>query len=118
VLALVVGLALAVWGLLRLRAVPRARPDHSRDDYVGEAPRAPSPHAGTHALPQTISRDAVRRSYTFASRAPGPLCERAFESIRRRTRARTGARAFMPVFRFSWHRLRAPDFMRMIVLRA
>ena len=120
-LAFVVGLVLAVWGLLRLRAVPGARPDHTD---AGEAPCAPSLHAETNALAQTISRDAVRRSCFFASRAPGPLqhknnvCERAFVSILRCTRTIRGARTFRSALHASRDSLRAVDVMRMTVLPA
>lgn len=111
-LAFVVGLVLAVWGLLRLRAVPRTRAGHPRAYDVEEAPCAPQPIAETHAPPQTISRDAVRRSSSLASRAPGSLCERALVSILRR------ARTIRPALRASRVRLHAADFKRMTVLRA
>jgi hypothetical protein len=103
VFAVVVVLVLAVWGLLLLQA-PRARADHGAD---------------TLALPQPISRDAVRRSYSHhASRAPGLLCERALGFNMRRTRLQTGPRAFRPARWSGRMLLRAHSFMRTVCMRA
>jgi hypothetical protein len=112
VLALVVCLVLAVWGLLRLRAVSRAQTCHAqaedaRADRMGDAPRAPSPHAERRSLRQMISRDAVRRSPSFASRAPDPLCERIHVSNGRFKR--TGVRARWPARRSVRRVLHAGD---------
>ena len=123
-LALFVVLALAVWGLLRLRVVPAARPDHTQGQ---EAPCAP-PHAAPRALRQPISRDAVRRSQSHALRAPGPLCERAPVFHARYTRraasdvcpARrvTSLRAFKPIASRARRALRAPLSGGSRILRA
>jgi len=68
VLACLVVLVLAVGGLLALRAV-------STRPVLAAGTSAP------RARRRNASRDAVRRSSSHASRAPGPLCERAFGFI-------------------------------------
>jgi hypothetical protein len=70
VLAFLVVLVLAVGGLLLRRAAPARR--------VIAAGAGVSRGARSRARRRKISRDvAVRRSKIHASRAPGPLCERA-----------------------------------------
>ena len=69
-LAFLVVLVLAVGGLLLWRAAP-ARPVRAAETCALRPARQ-------RAVRRKISRDAVvRRSPFYASRAPGPLCERA-----------------------------------------
>lgn len=62
-LAVLVVLVLAVGGLLAMRGAS-ARPVTAAETPV-------------HTRPRITSRDAAPRSFILASRAPGPLCERA-----------------------------------------
>jgi len=74
-------LVLAVGGLLLWQAAP-ARP-------VTAVETCAPPVARMRASRRKISRDAVvRRSKFHASRAPGPLCERALGFISRHARGR------------------------------
>jgi len=95
VLAIIVVLVLAVGGLLLWRAAP-ARP-------VDAAGAGASRGTRSRVRRRKISRDAaVRRSPIPTSRAPGPLCERAFGFFSRHAdgqalrRARTLALAPFP----------------------
>jgi hypothetical protein len=115
VLAVLVVVGLAVWGLLRAVA-GRAQPGHSGAGNVSHAP-----HADTVLL--TISRGAgVRRSNHSASRAPGLLCERAFVFNPRRARFFKVMQVFGPAPWPPMERLksrrRAHSAMRFIVQRA
>jgi hypothetical protein len=108
VFAWLVVLVLAIWGVSRLRA-PTGRADHAEATL-----------ADACDLPLTISRGAgVRRSFPFAPRAPGLLCERAFVIHPRRKPPLAGPRAFRPAL---WSRrrdhVRAHSIMRSIVMRA
>ncbi|KAF0184029.1 MAG: hypothetical protein FD160_786 [Caulobacteraceae bacterium] len=116
-LAVLVVVGLAVWGLLRA-VFGHARPGRSD---AGDVSRAP--HADASSILLTISRGAgVRRSFSHAPRAPGPLCERALVSNPRRARVFKGLRAFSPAPRPPMERLksrlRVHSVMRSIVLRA
>jgi len=108
VFAFFVVLVLAVGGLLFWRAV-LARP-------VPAAETCAAGPARVRTVRLKISRDAVRRSLIFASRAPGLLCERAFASVSRRTRYAAGLRAFRPALR--WGTRVRRSVMRCVVVRA
>ncbi len=113
-LAVLVVLGLAVWGLL-WAAAGCVRAGHGGAGDVSFAPEAETP-----CVLQTISRGAgVRRSFSHASRAPGPLCERVFVSNPRRKSPLTGPRAFRPA-PGSWRRahVRVLSVMRSVEMRA